>query len=487
MYSAENSPKVSLETNETLFTVLTAINTCGYDAELAGSNPLRAQIRAQVAKATETFDQAKEETHILCQYYRDHAQPEPARTLSQYISLALSLDVPPGFAFKVKESDLPPDAAAVSGIVPILQKFYDVTGMHGIWERHQAAYAGLVERYHGPLSKVLFDTEIYLRLPSAGYLGRSFAVYLDPMGAPGQTNARNYGPDYYLVISPGTGSALKIEQIRHTYLHYLLDPLAMKYPTTMERLKPLLTQVKKAPMDESFKEDVALLLTESFIRAIEARISGTSKTPEAERREAVERSAEQGYILTPYFYEALVQFEKGPEGMRTAYGPMVGDIDLGKEQKRAAQVKFAGNADPELLQLSQPNRQKLLIVAEQRLLVGDTESARKLAQEALDTKHEDPGRALFILAQVATKSRDMQGARKYFEQALGVAQEPTVVAWSNIYLGRILDLQEDREAALGHYRAALVASAALPEAKAAAERGIAQPYQKPSHPQDKKN
>ena len=31
---AQNQPSVSLETSETLFTVLTAINTCGYDQEL---------------------------------------------------------------------------------------------------------------------------------------------------------------------------------------------------------------------------------------------------------------------------------------------------------------------------------------------------------------------------------------------------------------------------------------------------------------------
>jgi tetratricopeptide (TPR) repeat protein len=77
----------------------------------------------------------------------------------------------------------------------------------------------------------------------------------------------------------------------------------------------------------------------------------------------------------------------------------------------------------------------------------------------------------------------LQGARNYFEQALGVAHEPKVVAWSHIYLGRIFDLQEERAEALDHYRAALTASAQLPEVKAAAERGIQQPYEPPSRPQ----
>jgi tetratricopeptide (TPR) repeat protein len=480
---AETSPKVALDNSEALFTVLTAINTCGYDSDLSVSDPLRAQIRAEVAKAIEGSAEAKESTPIMCQFYANHQQENPARTLAQYVSLALYLNAPPELTLKVKEADLPPDASYVSGFVPSIQKFYGEAGLHAIWARHQLAYSDLTARYHEPLAKVLFDTEVYLKLPSAGFLGRTFTVYLDPMGSPGQTNARNYGTDYYVVISPGTGSGLKMDQIRHTYLHYLLDPLALKYPASMEHLKPLLESVKGAPTDESFKTDVSLLATECLIRAIEARTTGSSKTPETQRQQLVEQSVEQGFILTPYFYEALVKFEKSPAGLRIVYGDLIGGIDVHKEQKSAAQIKFASKADPELLHLSRPTEGKLLVTAEQRLSGGDAEAAKKLAQQALDEKKEDPGRALFILAQVATMNRDMQGARNYFQQALDVAHEPKVVAWSHIYLGRIFDLQEDRAAALDQYRAALSAGGSLPEAKAAAEHGIAQPYEPPSRPQ----
>ncbi len=479
----QSPPKVALDTSETLFTVLTAINTCGYDQELGVSDPLRSQIRSAVAKTIQASDENKEATQALCQFYDEHRQPDSSRTLAQYLSLALYLDGPPAFAPKVKESELPPDATSVLGILPLMQKFYDKAGLHAIWERHREAYSALTGRYHEPLAKMLFDTEIYLKLPSAGYLGRGFTVYIDPMGAPGQTNARNYGADYYVVISPGTGSSLKMEQIRHTYLHYLLDPLALKYPTVMKHLEPLLDAVKTAPMDESFKTDVSLLVTECLIRAIEARTAGSGRMSETQREQAVEDSVGQGYILTRYFYEALIQFEKDPAGLRNAYGEIVGDIPVGKEEKRAAQIQFATKAAPELLHLSRPMEGKLLVTAEQRLSAGDTNSAQKLAQEALDEKNEDPGRALFILAQVATMNRDMQGARNYFQRALEVALEPKVVAWSHIYLGRIFDLQEDRAAALDHYRAALSAGASLPEAKAAAERGLQQAYEPPSHPQ----
>ena len=43
-------------------------------------------------------------------------------------------------------------------------------------------------------------------------------------------------------------------------------------------------------MDESFKSDASLLVTECLIRAIEARTAGSSKTPETERQQAIQNS-----------------------------------------------------------------------------------------------------------------------------------------------------------------------------------------------------
>jgi hypothetical protein len=335
----------------------------------------------------------------------------------------------------------------------------------------------LTEIYHAPLAKMTFDTEIYLKMPSAGYLGRQFTVYLDAMGAPGQTNARNYASDYYVVISPTSSTAIKMQQIRHTYLHYLLDPLALKNGGSFKRLEPLLEDVKDAPMDEAFKSDISLLVTECLIRAIEERLT---KIPEAERVKGIEEADKEGYVLTRYFYDALGKFDKDPAGMRNAYADLVGSIDVGKEMKRASLIQFAGEAAPELLHLAGSRNEHLLLNAERRLAAGDRETAQKLAQQALDEQEEDSGRALFILAEVATANRDMEGARTYFERALQTAHEPKVIAWSHIYLGRIFDLKEDRLAAVDQYRAALsAANGELPEAKLAAQRGLEQPYEPP--------
>jgi hypothetical protein len=479
---AENKPNVSLDTSETLFTVLTAINTCGYDQELNVSDPLRSEIRAEVAKAVQNTPEAQDAVGPMCQFYREHQPPDSSRDLAQYVSLALYLQEAPTFTPKVKQAELPPEAVGVAGIVPFMQAFYGKVGLHAIWEKHRARYAEFAETYHQPLSKMTFDTEIYLKLPSSGYLGRQFIVYLDTMGAPGQVNARNYASDYYVVISPS--SSLKMQQIRHTYLHYLLDPLAMKYGASFPRLEPLLEEVKASPMDEAFKNNISLLVTECLVRAIEFRTMGSAKTPEAERLENLDNSDKEGYVLTRYFYDALIKFEKDPAGMRAMYGEMLGGIDVAREKKRIAQIEFANEAAPELLHLARPRNEQLLLKAERRLSAGDTETAQKLAQQALDEEQEDPGRALFVLAEVATRNRDMEGARTYFERALQIAHEPKVIAWSHIYLGRIFDLKEERDVAVDHYRAALdAAGATLPEAKTAAQRGIDQPYEPPAKAQ----
>jgi tetratricopeptide (TPR) repeat protein len=192
---------------------------------------------------------------------------------------------------------------------------------------------------------------------------------------------------------------------------------------------------------------------------------------------------QQGFILTRYFYDSLIAFEKDPAGIRNAYSGLLEGIDVKKEYKRASEIRFVSEASPELLHLSRPNDQRLLQTAEKRLASGDLKTAQELAQQAIDEGREDKGRALFVMAQVATANKDMAGATGYFERAIQVAQEPKVVAWSHIFLGRIYDLQEQRDTAVDHYHAALTAGSTLPEVKAAAERGLKQPYEPPSAPQ----
>ena len=481
---------VTIETSEALFTVLTSINACGYDAELGPADPVRMSIRGEVGHNIEVSEKAKAAADAVCSFYHDHQQRSDPLTLSEYISLGLYLNPPPALTLKTKESDLPPDASAVLGLVPLLGKFYTDVGIHELWERHATAYADLTDRYRTALAKMIFDTELYLRLPSSSYLGRTFTIYVEPMGASSQTNARNYSLEYYVVITPGTNIALKMDQIRHAYLHYLLDPMVGKFARNLAVLDPLMDALRLAPMDEAFKDDASLLVTECVIRAVEARTLAGRKASQPEQEQAIQQSMSQGFVLTRYFYEKLIPFEKDNVGFRNALPAMIGGIDVRREVKQTSQIEFAAAADPEILHLARPTEGKLLTTAEDRLSAGDAATAERLAKEALAEKTEDPGRALFILAQISL-NKNIDGARDYFEKALQATSEPTVVAWSHIYLGRILDLQDDesggplRAQAVAHYKAAEGASDLLPAAKAAAEQGLLKPYEPPTNAKDK--
>ena len=489
----QNQSAITLDSSETIFSVLTALNACGYDQDLTISDATRSNVRAEVQRNLRDSEEAEGARTALCEFYQGHVASKDAnRNLSQYISLALYMDGPPHFAPRVKEDDLPPDAVLITPFGTLLENFYAKVKLHSIWERHRRDYAAAMNRYHEPLRKMVFDTEIYLKQPSSQYLGRRFTIYLDFMGSPNETDARNYGSDYYVVVFPAPNtpsgetpkSALKMDQIRHTFLHYEFDPLASKHYTSIKRLEPLLQSVKRAPLEESFKTDIALLVTECLVRAVEIRTTGSKQTvEEAMRTQAVDDAVKQGYILTRTFYNAVAAFEKDPAGIRGVYGDFLDNIDLKKEEKAAAEVQFASAASPELVRLSRPEERRMLVTAERRLAAGDPKGAQELAQQALDKKIGDQGRALFILAEVAVANKNRDGAQDSFRKAIEATKDPTVLGWSHVYLGRILDMKEEREAALLEYRAALDTGGKLPEIRAAAERGLEQAYEPPAKPQ----
>jgi len=101
--AAQQTPKVTLETSETLFSVMAALNACGYNQELSASNPVRAKVRAELARAAESSPEATGARDQVCQFYRDHRQPDPGLDVAQYVSLALNLEVALGVTPRSKE------------------------------------------------------------------------------------------------------------------------------------------------------------------------------------------------------------------------------------------------------------------------------------------------------------------------------------------------------------------------------------------------
>jgi tetratricopeptide (TPR) repeat protein len=473
--------KATLDVSETLFSVVAAMNVCGYDADLPSSAPIRMEVRAELSEANKAPEGAAAQQK-MCRFYHDHQQQDSGKDLAQYVSLALNLGDPPNFAPKLVEADMPPDSTYILGFVPLLKQYYVAARLHSIWLKYQPQYLALIDEYHDPVSKMITATDTYLRMPQAGYAGRSFTIYLEPMSAPGQVNSRNYFHDYYyLVVSP-IAANLHLDAIRHTYLHFVLDPLIAKRATALLQLKPILIPLQKAPMAEDYKLDSGLLVIECLIRAIEARTPSDPKLPAGERQAMIERDEAEGFVLTGYFYKQLRDFEKGDTGLQSAFPDWLHNIDVDHEVKLAREIQFASVATPEVMQAAKPTSPSKVALAERELSSGNPAAAEKLAQEAIAAR-EDPGQSYFVLARAASLSGNMQGAQENFQKALESSKDPRVVAWCHIYLGRILDLQEEREAAVAQYQAALKTGDASADTKTAAERGLKEPYQPPPRQQ----
>jgi tetratricopeptide (TPR) repeat protein len=126
-----------------------------------------------------------------------------------------------------------------------------------------------------------------------------------------------------------------------------------------------------------------------------------------------------------------------------------------------------------------PPQLKELDTAEMKLMKGDVAGAQALAQKALDAHSGEPGRADFILARVDLMSGKMDDAEAAFQGTLKASKDPRMLAWSHIFLGRIKDVEDDRDGAIVEYKAALTARDGQADTKEAAEAGLKKPFTLP--------
>ena len=88
-------------------------------------------------------------------------------------------------------------------------------------------------------------------------------------------------------------------------------------------------------------------------------------------------------------------------------------------------------------------------------------------------------RALYGLALVATQEKQPDVAKNFFQQTLETAREPRLLAWSHIYLGRLFDMENNRDLAVRHYKQALEAGDPASSVRRAAEHGLEAPFRAP--------
>ena len=499
-----NGSAITLETSEPLFDLTAALNLCGYDADLVASVPVRQAVRTQLEATTAANPEAAAARTALCTFIRQHTLADPGRSVAQYISLALYLS--PDLTPIVDEAELPPDSTQVVTILPLLRTFSEAVHLHAIWVEHHPEYEALVTHLHDPLTQMILNTNIYLHSPVSSYDGRRFQVLLEPMLAPSAVNARIYGTSYIVVLSPSAAGSFHIEQIRHTYLHYEIEPMVYARAASIDRLQPLLKAVANAPIEFTYKSDIVALLAECLIKAVEARtmdvgltrprkpssikaraemehydaeVSVYERQSEAARRRSVDLSMRQGWVLTDYFYRQLIPMEHDGVSLKDNIGPMVYGMDVDRERRAAQNIAFVSETSHDVVHRVTTTPPTGLRLAEVKMLQGDAQGAEEIANKALADPSADHGAANYILGRIDLLERQPEQATTHFAAAVATGKDPHTIAWSHIYLGRLYDVQPDRKKAVAEYQAALAVHDPQPDSRTAAANGIHAPFALP--------
>jgi Tetratricopeptide repeat len=474
-----------LDTNIQLYTVLAAINAAGFDtgldsslyqAEPKADSPNVARLRLDVRKAMET-----KKLPVIAELKKIYEQHKPrhadAADFSQYVSLALSINGPPDFAWKGRQVDIPPDALPLEEFRSLLPDFYAQAGIADLWRRSQPALEHMIGVYHSPVSKMVFEISTYLRMPLGAAQGRAFQIYVDALGPPNFVQGRAYGDTYYVILTPSVEP--RIQDVRHSFLRFSVDPIGTKYGLALMEKRSLLDIAVSAPaLPDIYKNDFVLLATESLIKAVEARLDRTPET--------ITAALEQGFVLAPFFFEQLPIYEKQPQSMRLYFPDVIEAINLKKETARLQNVKFAAALAGKVAKSAPPAPApppaeksaagKLLSQAEDMYDNKDYDKAkplflRSLELSALPGEH---ARAYYGLARIAALQKDPELSERLFKKTLEMSPDPQVEAWSLVYLGKLSDISGDRGQARQSFERALSVQGISKKAREEAEKGLKQ-------------
>ena len=460
-----------------VFTTVAALNAAGFDVELAPQyHPVRQQVRAHL-ESLDTDLRTR-----LGEFYREHKGDESdGAQLAKYVSLALSLTDPPTMEFAFDGDFVPPDARELAEFVPLLREFYLKAGVIQLWSRLRFQYEESLDAMGPALRETILRTDVFLRVPTGGVRERQLVIFLELAAPVNSVNVRNYQDNLYVVL--GQSSDMPVEDVRHAYLHLLLDPLVRQNRENLPeagRLASLIEGVEG--IRPQFTEDFAILATESLIRAAELRMDRLVGIGAAEQLDAAYRS---GMILAPFFYDEFEKFASAEAGIREYFREMIDAIEVEIEEarfeERFHQIELPPQAEvraevPLVPPAPDPVRE-ILREAQAAFNSREDDAAHEAFQRILVEFDRTNGPALYGMALIVSREGDPELAEDYFVRTIqSDTAETAMIVWSHIFLGRIYDIECERESALEQYRLAIRIGDDTRGAQAAARAGREAPF-----------
>jgi tetratricopeptide (TPR) repeat protein len=429
-----------------VFAVMAAINAGGFDidAQNLEQNPARRITRERLSRVSPDLL-----ARIQKFYQARNVELDDVKQQSKYVSFALVLRGPPDFKLEVNAKKLPPDTHALIGFETLVKELWEQGGLQQLWEEVRPYYAQEAENYRPLIHRMILDTLRYLRTDARVALDREVIFIPDPLNGYGIVNARNVEPDYILVVGPSRTSRRPTASVRHEYLHFMIDPLIVKYSDSLPPREPYLEMVRRLPDRLArYENDLALMVSESLIQVVELRLD---KKEGVQATEAIVKDYEEGLILAPYFDEGLGRFEARQESFPEFVPELIRGIQSEKEHAdRIQQLKAdltrqrssAARATPPRPDSADEVR-NLLARGNQLLLDRQFSQAKGILERVLELD-SDNASAMFGLAQVSTQAQDFDRALDLYARAADRSGTETWIrAWSFVRRGNIRRFQGD--------------------------------------------
>ena len=465
--SIAQQPAVMIQPDIRIFTVLGALRAAGFDEALLSVHP----DGYPIAREFQALPAALKEK--LRNFYESHRRSGSAEEqLTKYVSLAFAIEGPPEFKPLLSLGQLPPDAWSVIGFADLLREFYAAAKIEVIWSRYKYLHERAIWDYSPLINQIIMRTEGYLRMTADSDQVRRLVFVPDYLVPPNTFNARTYQSSYYFLFGPS--ESRKTSEIRHQYLHFLLDPLSSRYPLSV-RQGNILNQMmfNQSDVTEQNSDELKDMITESLIKAVEMRLDRLS---DSEAEISLNKAISSGAWLVRHFFETLQVFEKQKQGFRMYYRHLLEGIDTTKI-KASLELVAKTTTRPRPKESRVPELERLLRQGFSSLGSSQFARAKELFNLVLNRYDPQNGEAFYGLGVVAVNRRDKDSAKEFFEKAVTSKTSPGAVrVWTHIYLGRLFDFEENRKEAILHYQEALEVGDDTRNAQTIAQRGLEEAF-----------
>ena len=473
----------TVDGNEAMFTTMCALYASGFEGDVSADHwsTFRAQIRERTRQQTGPALEA------VRAFYQQHELQDPSETLSRYVWFGLLAGAAPNFKLAMRREELPPEVLGIDGFGEVLAAYYKEQKIGSLWRQVQPVYNREIERLHDGVAQIVLVSGTYLRdVPDPG-TGREFQIIVEPLVGR-ITNVRNFGDRYAIVLSGS--EEIPTDVVRHAYLHFLLDPLPLMYPHVTAVKRALFEEAAKAPrLAPDLKDDFPSWFAECLVRAVELKLK---KLSPSEREAALNEADADGYVLERPIYTQLAAYEKSEPSMKNYFPDLIRAIDAKTEMARVVEIRFAPRRSESTAKLNseEVSRKRSAAVKtlpnDQTAIDALTEGEKQIAaknQRAAETsfksvleKYPDQPRAWYGLGLVALMDHDGPRAVEIFGRLTkgehAATGDPMVMAWSHVYLGRILADQGQPDRAKAEFEAAIEVQGAPAQAQAQAQKGL---------------